>query len=86
MSDFDRQFVIRADTRGRWTWALFEAGMTCVAKSHAACPSKEECLAEARRLAGIAARASVWDSEQQAWIAEPATFAPRSSVGRSCAS
>ena len=76
MSDFRRQFVIREDSRGRWLWSLFEAGMTCVAKSHASSPTREACLAETRRLAVIANAADVWDSEQLVWVTGP-TAPPR---------
>ena len=80
MNDFDRQFVIRQDARGRWSWALFEDGMICVAKSHATCASREACLAETRRLSGIAASAGVWDVEEQAWLAHSAATEARTSA------
>ena len=68
MSDYRKQFVIRQDGKGRWRWSLYESGMKPVAEGRIAARSYEACVADALKVANLAATADIWDAERQAWV------------------
>ena len=70
MSDYRKQFVIRQDGKGRWRWSLYESGMKPVAEGRIAARSYEACVADALKVADLAAAADIWDAERQAWQVE----------------
>ncbi|UHQ20669.1 hypothetical protein LVB87_05870 [Lysobacter sp. KIS68-7] len=81
MSDFRRQFILHRDARLRWRWALYEDGMHQVAVGSGSHRTWEECIESARRVAGIAGEADVWNAAHQRWVDEAVDRAPAVAVG-----
>ena len=79
MSDYRKQFVIRQDGKGRWRWSLYESGMKPVAEGRIAARSYEACVADALKVADLAATADIWDAERQALKVGPTSRLRRAS-------